>query len=254
MAVSLPQIVTPEYTVQLKSIKTPVRYRPYLVKEEKILLTAKESGDPNDVEHAVRQILRACTFNQIDIDKLPSFDIEYLFLQLRAKSVNNVSELQYECRNMVREESERTSPDDDGRCHGTVKVAVNLDEIQIQVPEGHINLIPITDDITLEMQYPTLSLLQDVMANNPESLSSIAKVVARCIKSVCEKDGTVHEMFGVPEEEQIAFVESLTMSQLEKVQVFFSTMPALHHKVPFKCEKCGYTETLHFRGLMDFFD
>ena len=92
---SLPKIVTPEYTVQLKSIKAPVRFRPYLVKEEKVFLTAKESDDPTEINNAVRQILRNCTFDAIDIDKLPSFDIEHLFLQLRAKSVNNIVNLSY---------------------------------------------------------------------------------------------------------------------------------------------------------------
>ena len=87
---SLPQIVTPEYTLQLNSIKEPVRYRPYLVREEKIFLTAKESGDPKDIETSIRQVLKNCTFGEIDIDALPSFDMEYLFLQLRGKSVNNV--------------------------------------------------------------------------------------------------------------------------------------------------------------------
>ena len=87
---SLPKIITPEYTVQLKSIKTPVRYRPYLVKEEKLFLTAKESDDPKEIERAILQVIKNCTFGEVDVDSLPTFDVEYLFLQLRAKSVNNV--------------------------------------------------------------------------------------------------------------------------------------------------------------------
>lgn len=252
-AVSLPKIVTPEYYVQLKSLKEPVKYRPYLVKEEKVFLTAKESGDPKDIERAVRQILRECTFGAVDIEKLPSFDIEYLFLQLRSKSVNNVSHLQYECRNVIRGENERDAPNDDGRCHATVPVDVPLDGVQLIVPEGHTNLIPITETITLEMQYPTLELLEDVLTSDTESLANITRVVAQCIRSVCEADGTVHEMRDSTAEERIQFVESLTMTQLEKIQTFFSTMPSLMYETTFQCGKCGYSETLRFKGLMDFF-
>ena len=124
---SLPQIVTPEYTLQLNSIKDPVRYRPYLVREEKIFLTAKESGDPKDIESSIRQVLKNCTFGEIDVDTLPSFDLEYLFLQLRGKSVNNVVEVNYQCRNILRTEDERTDENDTGRCAAVHPIRVLLD-------------------------------------------------------------------------------------------------------------------------------
>ena len=146
---SLPQIVTPEYTLQLNSIKDPVRYRPYLVREEKIFLTAKESGDPKDIEMSIRQVLKNCTFGEIDIDALPSFDMEYLFLQLRGKSVNNIVTVKYQCQNIVRTEDERTDADDTGRCGALNPVSVPLDDIKVVVPDGHTNIIAINDDITI---------------------------------------------------------------------------------------------------------
>ena len=161
---SLPQIVTPEYTLQLNSIKDPVRYRPYLVREEKIFLTAKESDDPNDIESAIRQVLKNCTFGEIDVEALPSFDLEYLFLQLRGKSVNNIVEAKYQCQNMLRTKDDRTDADDTGRCGALNPISVPLDEIVITVPDEHTNIIEVNDDITIEFQYPTTHMLQQVLS------------------------------------------------------------------------------------------
>jgi hypothetical protein len=243
---SLPQVVSPEYTIQLKSIKDAVRFRPYLVKEEKIFLMAKESNDPKEMQSAVRQILRNCTFNAIDIDKLPSFDVEYLFLQLRAKSVNNVVELQYRCENITNRET-------DTRCHTINTVSIPLDDIRISIPEGHSPLVTISDELTVEFKYPTIEILAELLSNGTFSLVKSTEMVASCIKSIIQKDGSVHEAQDSTTEELVQFVESLSMQQVELCQQFFTTMPSLRYTTQFTCTKCGYAETLEYEGLGDFF-
>jgi hypothetical protein len=251
---SLPQIVTPEYTLQLNSIKNPVRYRPYLVREEKIFLTAKESGDTKDIESAIRQVLKNCTFGNIDIDALPSFDMEYLFLQLRGKSVNNIVEVKYQCQNMLRTEDERTGADDTGRCGALNPISVPLDAIEVVVPENHTNIIAINDDITIEFRYPSVAVLQRVLTGKAETIAFTSEVLGHCIKSIVETDGTVHEACDSTPTELQEFIDSLSLQQIERVQAFFNTMPTVTYDTTFVCADCGYTEPLRFEGLQDFFD
>ena len=251
---SLPQIVTPEYTLQLNSIADPIRYRPYLVREEKIFLAAKESGDPKDIETSIRQVIKNCTFNEIDVDALPSFDLEYLFLQLRGKSVNNVVEVKYQCHNMLRSKEERTDESDTGRCGALNSIRVPLDEIAITTPDDHTTTVAVNDEITIEFQYPTTQMLQHVMSGTKETVTSSTEVLVGCIKSIVEKDGTVHESVDSTPAELHDFVDSLSLQQLERVQTFFNTMPSIVYETTFECATCGYTEPLKFEGLQDFFD
>lgn len=242
---SLPQIVTPEYTIQLKSIKEPVRYRPYLVKEEKIFLMAKESDDPKEMQLAVRQILRNCTFGKIDVDQLPAFDVEYLFLHLRAKSVNNVVQLQYRCENPI---------DDTGtRCHAMNTVTIPLDDIAITTPPDHTTMVAISDGLTIEFKYPTVEILSQILSNGAFSLAKSTDIMASCIKTIIQSDGSVHESQDSTLIELIEFIESLTMQQVEKCQQFFTTMPLLKYETTFICAKCSYQEMLTYEGLADFF-
>ena len=250
---SLPIVTSPIYTAQLKSIKQPVRYRPYTVKEEKIFLIAKEATDAKDMETAVAQIIRNCTFNEIDVDKLPSFDIEYLFLQLRAKSVNNLVELQYQCENVI------TSTLDDGttsqkKCHAPVKVVIPVDEIAIITPENHTNIVKITDELTIEFQYPTIKLIGELLSKRTSDPTLSTDIIAATIKSIVESDGTVHEARDYTKVELEEFIDALTLQQVDACQVFFSSMPSLKYETTFICSKCGYTEQLVFQGLADFFD
>ena len=242
---SLPNIVTPEYTVQLKSIKNPVRFRPYLVKEEKVFLTAKESNDPEDIQNAVRQILKNCTFGEINVNKLPSFDIEFLFLQLRAKSVNNIIEVRYRCENMVTVDAELKP------CHHINSVRINIDDVRIETPEGHTTTVAITDDLTLEFQYPCMDSLGLMTRGSAEQT---APIIASCIKTIVEKDGKIHEAIDYSKEDMQAFVESMPISSVQKCNQFFLTMPKVRVRTQFACTKCGYNEPITLEGLDDFFE
>jgi hypothetical protein len=245
---SLPKIVAPEYTVQLKSVKKPVRYRPYLVKEEKLFMTAKESNDPKDVEHAVVQVLKNCTFGEIDVEALPSFDLEYLFLKLRAQSVAPTVELNYECRNTV---GAADTANADARCRNRVTVAVPLDAIELTQTDGHTDLVTLQSGMILKMRYPSIALTRK--HNIGEASAGATEFLADCIETVTDTEGNVYEMRDYSEQERIEFVESFGVLDMQKFQTFFETMPALRHVIPFACKKCGYSEMITLEGLQAFF-
>lgn len=249
---SLPKIVTPEYTTQLTSIKTPVRFRPYLVKDEKILLTAKESNDAAAIQDATIQVLKNCTFGQVDIDALPSFDLEYLFLQIRAKSVSEVATPQYECRNIVRTEVERRDETDDGRCHALVPIRIDLREVVVRSNPEHTNLITLGNGIKIEMKYPTSALSRRIAAE-PQLMTNTPYIIASCIKTVIDLDGNLLEARDYSEAELIEFVESLSARDAQQFETFFTTAPTLRHEAEFVCPKCQYRETIAFEGLTSFF-
>ena len=249
---ALPKIVTPEYTIQLKSIKTPVRYRPYLVKEEKLFLTAKESNDPIEIERTVLQVIKNCTFGEVDVDSLPTFDVEYMFLQLRAKSVNNVIDLRYECRNTLRDKSQRTSKTDDGRCHNTVTLNVNLDDIAITTDEAHTLTVTLQSGLLVEMTYPSMKVVQSIQAMDGAA-DQVTKMLIASMKTITDAEGTTYEVRDYTDAECLEFVDSLPVEDLRSFEAFFTTMPAVRSEVPFHCDKCEHDETITLQGLTSFF-
>ena len=249
---ALPKIVTPEYTVQLKSIKAPVRYRPYLVKEEKLFLTAKESDDPKEMERAVLQVIKNCTFGEVDVDNLPTFDVEYLFLQLRAKSVNNVLDLRYECRNTLRDKSQRTSETDDGRCHNTVTLKVNLNDIAITTDEAHTLTVTLQSGLLVEMSYPSMKVVQSIQTSG-ETADQVTKTLIAAMKTITDAEGTTYEVQDYTNTERTEFVDGLPVEDLRSFEAFFTTMPAVRSEVPFHCDKCEHDETVTLQGLTAFF-
>ena len=249
---ALPKIVTPEYNIQLKSDETPVRFRPYLVKEEKLFLTAKESDDPKEIERAVLQVIKNCTFGEVDVDNLPTFDVEYLFLQLRAKSVNNVLDLRYECRNTLRDKSQRTSEKDDGRCHNTVTLNVNLDDIAITTDEAHTPTVTLQSGLLVEMLYPSMKVVQSIQKVG-ETADQVTKMLIASMKTITDAEGTAYEVQDYTDAERLEFVDDLPVEDLRSFETFFTSMPAVRSKVPFHCDKCEHNETITLQGLTAFF-
>jgi hypothetical protein len=228
------------------SVKKPVRYRPYLVKEEKIFLIAKESKDEKDIENAVIQVIKNCTFGELDVDALPSFDLEYLFLKLRSQSVSSVADLQYECRNTV-----ENSQYEDKRCHNRVDVQVPLEQIEITVSDEHSPLVTLNTGLVLEMSYPSLKTARKHSVEG--EMASLSALLADCIKTITDADGNVYEMRDYSDKERLEFVESIGLYDLKKFEQFFTTMPTLKHVIPFKCNRCGYEEMMTLQGLAAFF-
>lgn len=237
----LPTLVAPTHEVKLYSLKKPIKMRPYLVAEEKIFLTAKQSGDKTEIENAVKQVIRNVTDGAVDVEKLPSFDLEYLFLKMRARSVNNIIEVPFKC-NM---------PAEGGTCSGQHTVRIDIDDIKLTVPPDHTNKFMISDDIGVTLRYPTLAAIEGFLQDR--SNADTSTLLKETIDTVFTKDGKVHEMSEASPEERDTFVNSFSVGQVEKLKVFFETMPRLTYTFDFKCPKCQYTEPVTIQGLLDFF-
>ena len=216
----LPKIATPTYELILPSTKKPIKYRPFLVKEEKILILAMESESQEEITNAVKNTLKDCIVTRgIKIESLPSFDIEYLFLNIRAKSVGESVELTITC------------PDDN---ETKVDVTVNIDEINVLVPEGHTSEVKVDDNITVKMKYPSL---QEFINNNfdfgsqnnsKEVIDKSFEVVASCVDIVYTKDESWSSS-DVSKKELIAWLETMDSNQFKGIENFFDTMPKLTH-------------------------
>lgn len=233
----LPKLIAPEHEVKLFSLPKPVKFRPYLVKEEKLFLMAQQSDDPKDVDNTVRQVIRNCTYESVNVDTLPTFDLEYLFLQLRARSVSNKVEVAFICINET----------DDKKCNTRVPLDVDLNDVKLVVPDGHTNKFWLTDDIGVTLKYPTQPVVE-------ASGADLLNVLVGCLETVFTKTGEVSEVSQANHAETQAFVESLTLQQTETLRTFFDTMPRLELKLAFKCPKCNFEDTLTLTGLQDFFD
>ena len=231
---TLPIINTPTYELTVPSTKEKITYRPFLVKEEKILLTAMETGGEQDMVLALKQIVNNCLLSEIDIDHLATFDLEYIFLNLRSKSVGEVATINITC------------PDDE---ETQVPVEIPLDEVEVTFPEGHSNKVELTDTIGLTMKYPDFTLASETRETNTEYLFDMIK---GCIAQITEGE-TVHERVDFNEKELDTFLDSLSTKQLEGVQNFFETMPKLRHEITVTNPKTKKENKVTLEGLDAFF-
>jgi len=240
----LPKIVTPTYELTLPSNKKQIKYRPFLVKEEKVLILAMESGDSEQITNAVKNVLRDCILTRvIKIDTLPSFDIEYLFLNIRAKSVGESVELSITCP-------------DDGETQ--VDVVVNIDEIKVEIPEGHETEIKVDDSITVKMKYPSL---QEFIDNNfdfskpnssEETINKSFEVIASCIDIVYTKDDSWSSS-DVTKKEIVEWLQTMDSNQFKGIENFFETIPKLSHTLIVKNPKTEVESEVILEGLSSFF-
>jgi len=235
---ALPTINTPTYELEVPSTGETIKYRPFLVKEEKILLIASESGKQTDIINAIKEIATACTFGKLKIGRMPMFDVEYIFLNIRAKSVGEVSELTL------------IAPDDN---ETRVVVEVDLSEVKVQETEGHTNKIELTDEMGIYMQYPTVdtfgkSGMTEITASN------MLDVISACIGQIYDKKGEeVWEAQDSTKKELIEFIEQLSSKQFGNIQDFFDTMPKLKHTLTVKNPKTKVERDVVLSGLSDFF-
>ena len=235
---ALPKLTTPTYELEIPSTDEKISYRPFLVKEEKILLMALESGKNADIIQAVKDIVSECTFGKIDLGTMPMFDIEYIFLNIRAKSVGEISKLKLLC------------PDDKKTY---VDTEINLSEVQVQVEEGHTNKIELTDDMGMIMTYPTIDSFTETGIQNVNA-SNMLDVISVCILQIYEKNGEkVYQAKDQTKKELIEFVEQLNTKQFKELQKFFDTMPKLKHTVKVKNPKTKKSGEVVLTGLNDFF-
>jgi len=243
---SLPKIDVPVYSTKLISSGKTIKYRAFTVKEEKLFLMANESEDVDTVIDSIKQVLNNCIVTKgINVEELPLFDIEYLFLKLRAVSVGEVVNLRYKCNNIL----PKLDDEEEKKCNHIVEIDLNLNEI---TPESVKidKTIQITDTMGVTMKYPTFDLLKEFDAN--QEVDSIVKMTVKCIDFIYDKDN-VYYAKDAKEEELIDFVESMQSKDLEKVKDFFSSMPKLKKNLDFKCIKCGYEEKIELEGIQSFF-
>ena len=236
---ALPIIETPRYELTLPSSDVQVQFRPFIVKEEKILLTAMETKDNNEIVNATKDILKACTYEALDIDSLPMFDIEYLLLQIRSKSVGEVAKFKVIC------------PDDK---QTAADVEFDLSAVQVQVDDDHSNKVVIDEErkLGLVLNYPSLGITKAGFDVNKENVETMFKVVASCIDHIYEGDKT-YPAKDSTKKELVEFLEGLSQKAFLKIKKFFDTMPQLRHEVEVTNPKTGIVSKVTFKGLQDFF-
>jgi len=231
---ALPQLATAKYELTLPSTGEKVEYRPFLVKEEKILMIAQSTGDQSDILRAVEQIIDSCTFGKLDVKTLPMFDLEYIFIQLRSKSVGSEVEVSITC------------PDDR---ETKVSVNINLDSVQCVREVGHDNNIKLTDTIGIIMDYPRVTSVNRIVASDADTAFNIIK---DCVRQNYDTEN-VYDKNDMDEKELDEFLESMSHDQFEKMQNFFDTMPKVKHTVKVKNPNTGVESDVVLEGLNSFF-
>ena len=236
---ALPKLNVPVYEAVLPSTEKVIKYRPFLVKEEKLLFTAQESGE-EAVLPAVKQIIKNCVQGELDIDNMPLFDIEYLFLRLRAKSVGEEVTLGLKPWGCPKNNGEL--------CEFTTEVSINLEEIKCVKDEKHTSKIMLDDKIGIMMKYPDISHLNMKGSENEMGL----KVIKKCINMIFTEEET-YERDSYTDKELDEFVDSLNTKQMEQIKNFFDTMPVLKHTVKYTCKTCNEEKETTVQGLQSFF-
>jgi hypothetical protein len=239
---ALPRIDTPIYDLELPLSKKKIRFRPFLVKEQKNLLMALESDDRESIENNIKQVLQNCTITEkVDIEKLPVVDVEYYFLQLRARSVGETVENKYRCDNMV----------DDKSCGNIMETSLNLLDIKIEDVQDDNDVIELTDKISVKLKYPQFSVLSKL-----SKLTDVGDItfqmIADSIEHIYDGDQFYYSN-ETPQEELLEFVESLSQKQFAKIETFFANLPKLQKKIEMKCSRCGFQHNLDVEGLESFF-
>jgi hypothetical protein len=244
----LPKLTVPTYDVVCPS-GLKVSFRPFLVKEEKLLMIAMQSDDTTTILNTAKEILENCVgvISNIQIDKLPLFDIEFLFLNIRARSIGETLKMRYRC-NQSYPDASTGMP---APCNTVSDYEINLLDIRPTFGKDHQKYVQLTDTVGVTLRYPTFKSFRSISRKDLPSEEAFAFLV-ECIESINDSD-TVIATKDVPQEEVIEFVNTLNHSQVEKIDAFFDTMPKIEHTLHFKCPKCGYKEDVVVSGLDSFF-
>jgi hypothetical protein len=236
----LPKISTPTYELELPSTGQTIQYRPFLVKEEKVLVIALESEDTKQITNAIKNVIKNCVLTKgVKVESLPTFDIEYLFLNIRGKSVGEELEINVIC------------PDDE---ETTTKITLNLDDIKVQKNEDHTNKIRIDANIMMEMKYPSLDqfIKNNFDFNDTNAMDQSFDLIGSCIDKIYTED-EVWSTADVTKKEISEFLESMNSSQFKEIEKFFETMPKLSHRIQVTNPKTGVESEVVLEGLASFF-
>jgi len=230
---ALPSLATAKYELTLPSTGEKVEYRPFLVKEEKVLMVAQSTGNQTDMLRAVEQIIHDCTFGKLQPKTLPFFDIEYVFIQLRSKSIGEMVEVNITC------------PDDN---ETKVPVEINLSDIECKRDVTHSPEVKLTDTVGMTLEYPRVENM-NIDPNKPEEAF---KMIAGCVRQIYDAEN-VYDKADMSQKDLDEFIESMTHDQFQKVQSFFETMPRVKHAVKVKNPNTGVESEVVLEGMQSFF-
>ncbi len=234
---ALPKLNVPKYKLKLPSDGRTVNFRPFLVKEEKLLLLATETGEQEDIVLAIKNIIKECT-DITDVDALATFDIEYVFLQVRTKSVGESVDISVICP-------------DDGETD--VAVSIPLDEIKVQKTRGHKNEIKLSDEIIVTMGYPSLETFVAMnFSDDDNQIDQVFEMAAGCVKTIADAD-QVYDCADSSKQELLEFFDQLSSKQFGMIQKFFETMPKLTHTLKVTNPNTGVESEVVLEGLASFF-
>ena len=235
---ALPTVDLPTHELEIPSNKKKIKFRPFLVKEEKVLLLALESDNDGNIREAVLNLLKGCVTSRIKLENLATFDLEYIFLNIRAVSVGEVVDIQVTCQ-----DDEKTQ----------VKYQLNLTDVQVSFPKGHTNKIMLNDDLGVIMKYPSFNrFVESQFAQKDVNEDTVIEIIAESIDQIFQGEEVYDESTTTPKE-FVQFVESLTTQQLEKLQGFFETSPRLEHKFKIKNPNTDVESDYTLSGLQSFF-
>ena len=229
---ALPKLNTPIYELSLPSSGEKIKYRPFLVKEHKILLTMAEA-DNNEIARIIRELVDVCTFNKLRVNDLPHFDIEFIFMFLRAKSIGESVDVVVNCE-----------------CGEKINTSFNIETLEVKKPEGHSSKIMINDEIGIELKYPNIDDVVGVFASNDNQ--KVIELIIKNIKSIFSNED-YWDASEQTKEEVEEFIYSLTKEQFDKVEQFFVTSPKIVQTIECDCPKCGKHNVSRLEGLQNFF-
>ena len=234
---ALPKLATPKFGLDLPSNGQRINFRPFVVKEEKMLLMAASAEDQNSMIDAVKDVIASCVTSDINVDKLPYFDLEYIFLNIRAKSIGEIVKMEYRHTGGVNYAGIS--------CEAVTPVDINLEEVKVQKSDSHSSRIDLDGKLGMELRYPTISDIKQITQGDDE-----IEMLAKCIVSVYDEED-VYEPDNLAD--AIQFIEGLNSLQFAKVMQFIQTIPKLKHSFSYKCRGCGQEDTVTLEGLSDFF-
>lgn len=236
----LPKIDAPIYDVELPISKQKVKFRPFLVKEQKILMMAQNSDDSEFMSDNVKQIIKNCCVSDIDVEKLSQIDVEFFFINLRARSIGEVVQARYRCNNKL---------EGDSVCNNLMEVPINLLNVGVDFKENS-DIIKLTETVGIKMGYPDVKALSKINNNN-DLLTVTLDVIYNCMDYIFDEDNMYHKN-EAPKQEFIDFLEQLSIEQFKMIEGYFNNLPVLKEEIQIKCSKCGFDHKITITGLENF--
>ena len=230
----LPQVDVPLFDVEIPTTKEKISCRPFLVKEEKLLVMASESGSMDDMIKATQQIVTNCSFGKIDGQKIALFELQKIFLDLRSVSISNIVDMAFKC----------------GKCETQYEHNLDLQDLKIVFDEEHVNPVQLSSNLSLKMKYPDAFEMAKLLSE--DNIDDIYTLTAKSIDKIYTQD-EILDVDDMSEEDLLEWVENIPSSQFEQIRIFFSTMPALEHTIEFTCSKCEQENYLTMNGYVNFF-